>query len=474
MKKFLKVLGIILLVLLVILIALVGRVDRTPYQETKHYAAWQSWIADQDFAVSRQPLQVAWAKRNITPDQSYPMAGYGDRWGKHFEGVRDSLFVRAISVLTPGGNVTFVSADLLIVPIDVRLRLEDLLEKEGIAKEEIHLGAIHSHHGLGGWGKKLIGRLFAGKYDEQVEIMLAERFRDAILASREHPVPATIQYMETTYEEGIKNRLKVENKTIDPEVRSLVFTRADGKKAVMLVYGAHTVILPAELLELSRDYPGHVVDDLEAEEEVDFALFFAGAVGSMGYNAEGETKSERSAYMGRQLADRFLSRYDREKSMDAFGDPAKTAVLDDPGSGESLRQQFPFYSQWIQIPLPAPTARISVDYALRTWVFNSLFGSSPGDIKVTLIGRTLILGMPADFSGEIMKELDEYAKVKGLDLIITSFNGNYMGYITHDKHYETNLYETVTMSWHGYQMGGYYTQVSKDIIDHIAFSINRL
>src|SRR5690606_27404721 len=145
--------------------------------------------------------------------------GYGDRWGKHFEGVRDSLYVRAISVLSPAGNVTFVSADLLIVPIDVRLRLEALLEKEGIAKDEIHLGAIHSHHGLGAWGKKLIGRLFAGKYDEQVEIMLAERFRDAILASRQNPLPATVQYMETVYEEGIKNRLNVEDKTIDPEVR---------------------------------------------------------------------------------------------------------------------------------------------------------------------------------------------------------------------------------------------------------------
>lgn len=474
MKKLLKVLGIILLVVLIILIALIGKVDRTPFQETKHYAAWQSWIADQDFAVSMQPVQVAWAKRNITPDQPFPMAGYGDRWGKHFEGVRDSLYVRAISVLSPAGNVTFVSADLLIVPIDVRLRLEALLEKEGIAKGEIHLGAIHSHHGLGAWGKKLIGRLFAGKYDEQVEIMLAERFRDAILASRQDPVPATIQYMETVYEEGIKNRLKVEDKTIDPEVRNLVFTRADGKKAVILVYGAHTVILPAELLELSRDFPGHLVDDLEAEEGIDFALYYAGAVGSMGYRSEGETKSEQSAYLGRQLADHFLTRLERENTMNAFADPAKTAILENPGNTDSLRQQFPFFSEWVSVPLPAPTARISLNYALRTWVFNGLFGHSPGDIKVTLIGRTLILGMPADFSGEIMTELDEYARVKGLDLIVTSFNGNYIGYITHDKRYENNLYETVTMSWYGYQNGGYYTQVSKDIIDHIAFSINRL
>lgn len=130
-------------------------------------------------------------------------------------------------------------------------------------------------------------------------------------------------------------------------------------------------------------------------------------------------------------------------------------------------------SEWIPVPLPPATLRINLNYALRPWVFNALFGGSPGDIKVSLIGRTLLLGMPADFSGEIMVELDAYARSQGLDLIITSFNGNYMGYITHDRHYEKNMYETVTMSWNGYGAGDYYTKVAEDIIYKMSQTLSK-
>lgn len=471
MNKLVKVLGIIVAVILVFLIAVLSKIDRKPFTETKHYAEWQGNLGALDFAPSTETFQIGWAKVNITPDKAIPMAGYGDRWGAHFEGVHDSLYVRAISLLSPSGNLTFVSADLLIVPPDVRIRLENLLAEAGINRDEIHLGATHSHHSMGAWGKKLLGRLFAGKYDEEIEIMLAERFRDAILASREAAIAGgTVTYVEALYPEGIKNRLKVpdEEKTIDAEVRNLVFTREDGKRAVMLVYGAHSIVMDAEMLKLSRDYPGQVVDSLESKEGVDFALFYAGAVGSMGYRTEGETKDEQIAYLGGHLASKMMNAYDSLSVSNVFADANKLAALE----GDSLRAGVPLLSTWVNVPLPAPKPRISIDFALRTWVFNGLFGTSPGDIKVTLIGRTLILGMPADFSGEITQELDEYAQAKGIDLIVTSFNGNYIGYVAHDRHFEHNLYETVTMSWFGYQTRGYYTQVCKDIIDRIAASIH--
>ncbi len=468
MKTFLKIIGIFLLVIVVLVLSMVRKIDRTPFQEQAYYSEWQAELKDLNFAATPTNLQIGWAKINMTPDQPYPMAGYGDRWGAAFEGVHDSLYVRAISLLTDQGNVTFVSADLLIVPIDVRIRLEKLLEADGISRDEIHLGATHTHHSIGGWGKKLLGRLFAGKYHEEVEVLLAERFREAILASRKNALPGEMMYVETTYEEGIKNRLKVEDKVIDPEVRSLLFTREDGSSAVMLVNGAHSIVMPAELLELSRDYPGHVVDSLEAKDGINFALFYAGAVGSMGYRTEGDTKVEQAGYLGGKLADQFVMGRDSLSAMNAFADANKDAAMKQATSLDTTNNGVLFLSKYVHVPLPDPTPRISINYALRTWVFNGLFGTSPGEIKVTLIGNTLMLGMPADFSGEIMKELDDYAAQKGIDLIVTSFNGNYIGYVTHDKHYEHNLYETVTMSWFGYQIGGYYTQVSKDIIDQVA------
>ena len=80
----------------------------------------------------------------------------------------------------------------------------------------------------------------------------------------------------------------------------------------------------------------------------------------------------------------------------------------------------------------------------------------------------LMVGMPCDFSGELVAELDAYAKTKGLNLLVTSFNGCYIGYITHDKHYDRDLYETKTMSWYGPYNGAYLQEVVKDIIDKLS------
>jgi len=469
MRKLLKTLGIIVAVILLILIALVQRIDRTPYTETRHYAEWEAWIDQTTFSINlADSLLIGWGKTNIVPDFSAPMSGYGNRWGKHFEDVRDSLYVRALSLQFSEETLTFLAADLLIIPPNVTLRLGELLKSDGISLDEIHLGATHTHHGVGGWGQKLLGRLFAGKYDERIERLLAEQMHAAILKSRESFLPAAAKYIELEFEEGIRNRLPIDPpKVKDPEVRSLVFKRADGSRAVVLTYGAHSTTLNRKMLSLSRDFPGHTVDALEADDQVDFALYFAGAVGSMGFVSEGDTPEERSRHLGEELARRYLNHTDSMRKMDGSKNlplnPAKNTPL------SPIR----FMSEWIPVPLPPATLRINLNYALRPWVFNALFGGSPGDIKVSLIGRTLLLGMPADFSGEIMVELDAYARSQGLDLIITSFNGNYMGYITHDRHYVKNMYETVTMSWNGYGAGDYYTKVAEDIIYKMSQTLSK-
>lgn len=459
MKKLFKTLGIVLLVIVALLIILVQRIDRTPYQETPHFAAWQENIRQTNFTPLQAALTMGWAEVNITPAEPIPMSGYGNRWGKAFESVRDSIYIGSISLASPEKTISLVSADMLIVPPNVTEKLGELLEKDGISLNDIHLGATHTHHSIGSWGQKLIGRLFSGKYDPETEQKLAEKFRTAILESRKDMVSGKIQYLETKNEEGIRNRLEVDSGQItDPEMRNLIFTRDDGKKAALLTYGAHSTMLPSRFLALSRDYPGQYIAQLEDKGDFDFALYFAGAVGSMGHVGKGADAFERASNLGGQLTQKFL---DAEAQLEL---PSDISALD------SL-QATPLFSTWIKVPLPPSTGRISLDYALRPWVFSALFGKSQGDIKVTLIGHTLLLGMPADFSGEIMVELDQYAREKGLDLIITSFNGYYTGYITHDKWYEHNLYETVTMSWNGYDAGNYYTNAAENIIDKIAIAL---
>jgi len=49
--------------------------------------------------------------------------------------------------------------------------------------------------------------------------------------------------------------------------------------------------------------------------------------------------------------------------------------------------------------------------------------------------------------------IDSLAKSKNLHLLVTSFNGGYMGYVTDTKWYDMNAYETRIMGWFGPENG---------------------
>ena len=62
-------------------------------------------------------------------------------------------------------------------------------------------------------------------------------------------------------------------------------------------------------------------------------------------------------------------------------------------------------------------------------------------------------------------ELYEYAASKQLHLILTSFNGGYIGYVPKDKWYDLPKYETRSMSWYGFDNGAYFLEMIKMLID---------
>jgi hypothetical protein len=75
------------------------------------------------------------------------------------------------------------------------------------------------------------------------------------------------------------------------------------------------------------------------------------------------------------------------------------------------------------------------------------------------VGNVLFTGMPCDFSGELTESPIHDADGRHLNLIVTSFNGGYMGYVTRDDWYDLNAYETRTMNWYGPYNGAYLSEV---------------
>ena len=70
-------------------------------------------------------------------------------------------------------------------------------------------------------------------------------------------------------------------------------------------------------------------------------------------------------------------------------------------------------------------------------------------------------------SGELVDPLEKSISNNTLNLMINSFNGGYVGYITDDKWYDRKdikTYETYTMNWYGPYNGNYFSDLIKILI----------
>jgi hypothetical protein len=60
--------------------------------------------------------------------------------------------------------------------------------------------------------------------------------------------------------------------------------------------------------------------------------------------------------------------------------------------------------------------------------------------------------------------MGKLANQYGLKLIVTVFNGGYIGYITPDSLYDEHFHEVREMNWYGPGNGTYFDQLIRQII----------
>ncbi len=104
---------------------------------------------------------------------------------------------------------------------------------------------------------------------------------------------------------------------------------------------------------------------------------------------------------------------------------------------------------------------------MRNWAFSWLLNPLQGELTFLQLGNLIFIGTPCDFSGEIYvnKKLNDLAMASEKKLIITSFNGNYAGYITEDEHYDKiNKEEVMALNWVGPYYGNYFSEMISTLI----------
>ncbi len=443
-RKSIIIILIILGSLIFIAFLLIGPID---------YRSWEDRVELKETVINARTaadpaiteatgLVAGWARVNITPTIPVSMAGYGPRGP--YKSVHDSLFCNTVVFENGVTTAVVISLDMLMVPTQLRDEVTPALESLGFPETSIFLTATHTHNSFGNWEKSIAGQLAFGKFDERVLSILAEQIIETVAVAKGQMNPVVIGFLKADASEIVANRLAPDGHT-DPFIRAIVLKRANGKMAIITAFSGHATNLNSDIWELSRDYPGVLNDELEKLPNLEFAMFCAGMVGSHSISLNMPKNQERIEVAGKLIAEKIESR------------------LQDI----TFQNNFSIGHQRLEIALPPSQLRITKNLRLRSWVFDGFFGPLEAEIYAMDIGDILLIGMPCDFSGElsINNHLDSLAAIHGKDLFVTSFNGDYIGYITEDIHYSTCTHDEVrVMNWVGPGMGGYFVEIIKGII----------
>ncbi len=426
----LTVIGIVSFVILFVLFS-VAPVDRTPVTELDAYTQMMHQLDTLDIAPVKPDhgFVVGFGKVNITPAEPISTAGYGSRKGQPYYNVHDSIYIRSMVIDNGAARVAIVAADLLIIPPTVTRVLDAKLRTIGFSLQNTYLGATHSHNSIGHWGEGATKFIY-GAYEDSVVQFIADGIVRSISVAMKSGLPATLRQGAMPVPDAVRNRL-IDNGEVDPLLRVIEVERSDSSRLVMMSYTAHATCLSQRTVELSRDYPGMLVDALESRD-YDFAMFLAGAVGSHTESAP-SANWECMRWMADEITDVFFA---QRRTLEVVQD--STLVM-----------------TTVPLSLSDPQVKIDPDWKLRAWLFRAAFGEYDTFLTALRIGDVVMLGTPCDFSGEFDASLDSIAQQRGYDAMVTSFNGGYIGYLTPKQYYDVDHYETQLMNWYAPGTGNY-------------------
>jgi hypothetical protein len=433
-RLFAWILGVIVFLAL----ATLTRVDWRDYKEMEYYHDTMAHLDTLPLQSSVGTTWMAgWSSVNATPQKPAKLVGYKPRGRYQF--VQDSSFVKSLVVGNGISNVAFLSFELMIVHPFLHQKVKEAIEKENLPLDYIYFTATHTHSGMGGYIPGLVGKLAMGGKDENIINLLTSKTIESLKQALQSRDTVSIFFQKSRADSLVANRLIPED-PIDPFVRKMVFEKRNGQKAAFLTFSAHPTILNSKFMGLSGDYPHYLTKFME-EEGYEFSLFAAGAVGS-----------HRPVASGNQ-----------SENVLEYAEALKKNIEGNIVATEENNQNNLHIAE-IPISLRKAHYRIREKTRLRPWIFNSVFGDTNPHFDMVQIGNTLLISSSGEISGVFMAEWESLANEKGLNLIITCFNGGYIGYITPDEYYNYKLYEVRDMNWFGPYNGAYFDEIIKKII----------
>ena len=446
--------GLAMLAAATVILCLDG-VDSRPYFREAYYVQTTAQLraSAETNQLARGELAAGFGRARLSPTvkapqdvqaegrfRSLPLSGYGSRHGKPANGVHDDIYIKAVAFKVGGRLGVMVGADALIIPREVADMAAARLEELGLSREQIYLSATHTHSSLGAWGEGMVEEAFAGGFQPEVRVW----FSDCIVASVRDAIgdlkPTQFGHGRFASSEFIRNRLVGALGKVDPEFSFAVVKQNTGKLAVLGVYGAHATVLGSDMMDFSADYPGCWERAVE-QATGGMAVFLAGGVGSHSPvpPARGLAGAEQ---MGQALARMVIERLPQTL----------------------LTNSVTFGMIGLDVTMPPLNVRLSDGVRLRPWLAGRLVpAKSHSFLQVFRIDDSVWISTPCDFSGELALGIKDFLRARGSIAAITSFNGDYVGYVIPSRYYHLNGYEPRLMSFFGPNVPDYFDELIRSM-----------
>ena len=220
----------------------------------------------------------------ITPDVEAHMGGYGSLYGRHFEGIHDDLYVKALLMDDGRRRVMLISLDLLMHDYALTETVADYIaSRHGIDRDHVTVAYTHTHAG------PAIEGYDPGQSSERYEEFLLERIKSAVDRACVNTFEGRISFGAVRGDWNMNRRKLVDGQMQnapnpdgprDDVLNILAIRDAQGQPKVLLLnYACHPVTLGATSW-ISSEYPGRLCQLLDTRLYGTTSVFFQGAGGN--------------------------------------------------------------------------------------------------------------------------------------------------------------------------------------------------
>ncbi|MDO4575082.1 MAG: neutral/alkaline non-lysosomal ceramidase N-terminal domain-containing protein [Planctomycetia bacterium] len=317
----------------------------------KMLRGWCLWLlACSALCAGEVPLECGFAKVDITPPLSFPMAGYYRV--RLSTGTSDPLFARAMAFRQGENEGVLLICDTIsineLVTKEIRRRVK---EKTGISESAIVITATHTHTGPARdvFNPKVTPEMQAEAIRENnwkkfnYSCFWADRGTEAILAAVQNRKPVRLGFARTEIDDlSFNRRFFMKNQEevvfnpgiqnpnilraagpIDPEVSILVFKEEKTERAMasLTSFALHLDTTGGTLF--SADYPYYLSEVLKEKYGADFLSFFGtGACGDINHIDVTGTHRRKAPQIGEALGRRVVEAMEKGVT----SEPASFAV----------------------------------------------------------------------------------------------------------------------------------------------------